>query len=56
MNSWWRRVAGKSIKVYRGMEKASENGKVLVSLHSAHADGMNVWHKLAKAKWVGRFS
>jgi hypothetical protein len=36
------------------MEEASENGKV--SSDSAHADGMNVWHKLAKAKWVGRFS
>jgi len=37
-NSWWRSVAGKSIK-QRGMEEAPENDKE--SLHSAHANGMN---------------
>jgi hypothetical protein len=37
-NSWWRRVAGKSMK-QRGMEEAPENGKELS--HSAHANGMN---------------
>jgi len=37
-NSWWRRVAGKSIQ-QRGMEEAPENSKE--SLHSAHANGMN---------------
>jgi hypothetical protein len=30
------------------MEEAPENGKE--SSHSAHAKGMNVWHKFAKVK------
>jgi hypothetical protein len=38
MSSWWRRVAGKSMK-QRGMEEAPENSKE--SSHSAHANGMN---------------
>jgi hypothetical protein len=38
MNSWWRRVAGKSI-LQRGMEETPEKGKELS--HSAHANGMN---------------
>jgi len=38
MNSWWRRVAGKST-LQRGMEETPENGKE--SSHSAHTKGMN---------------
>jgi hypothetical protein len=37
-NSWWRRVAGKSIQ-QRGMEEVPENSKE--SSHSAHFYGMN---------------